>query len=275
MDKKKLSKRIVQFENKLNEAVSRKYGQAYFDEIKRRFKDAPLKTREFFTKTVTQHTNIEEFRNIYLKQKTYPLLRLETLIDCLFDIKFQLYLMLEVAAGMGNREFWDRLNKQGYKFSDIDKYPELALIELSLFQDEVIKCRILWERIMNFVYFLETGKDLWNVAREKRKSKKDVFFSSGFITHGKWRFLQQFKKVVWHIDGQYRNDEIHNKSKLCAIFERGEVGKGFGHGVDMTITSWFYLNVFWPNLLRIVQGQDTQEWGTASEMDKIPEVDVS
>ena len=108
------------------------------------------------------------FFDTYIQRKVFPIDRLERLMNYLFDIKLQTHYVLEVDMGSYNR-----LDSQGYDRADPKSTPHLFLSRLFLEQSLVGKTRILWERYMNFIYFLETGVNLEDTVR--KRSKKTVF----------------------------------------------------------------------------------------------------
>src|SRR5437870_2304334 len=92
--------------------------------------------------------NTSDFISAFRKGQAYPE---ERLIGCLYhviDVKLQLYFLLEVDIGMYNTQVYD----QGFEAANGLKTPDLLLRHLSFDQTLIVKARILWERIMNFVY---------------------------------------------------------------------------------------------------------------------------
>ncbi len=151
------------------------------------------------------------FWDQYLTSGCFPPERLPHLVDLLMDFKLQLYSLLEVDLGLYNRLYHDPIN-QG---ADPDKQPHLLFVKLSLDQSLIGKSRVLWERIMNLVYYLEMGHDL-----ETRHSKKGKFLRFAEVSD-RWRFLVPYIELVGEFDDLYRTPEYHKSSKLRAALLTG------------------------------------------------------
>ena len=155
------------------------------------------------------HWKLLTFFDTYIQGKVFPIDRLERLMNYLFDIKLQTYYVLEVYMGSYNR-----LDSQGYDRADPKSTPHFFLSKLSLEQSLVGKTRILWERYMNFIYFLETGVNLEDTVR--KRSKKTVF-SNLRMPHHAGNGLQTMRTISM-------NSMItcgHPNSTRCPLFERG------------------------------------------------------
>ena len=109
---------------------------------------------------------------------------------------------------------------------------------------------ILWERIMNFVYYLEKGEIL-DDARSNKRSKKASFFKY-IKSNPKWDFLERFKPRMEDFDSKFRTPEFHKNSTLRKeILEDQELDyKLLLKPVNNA------LNTFWVNTLEIVSGRD-------------------
>jgi hypothetical protein len=175
----------------------------------------------------------------------YPKERLERIIYDLFDIKLQLYYIIEVDLGLYNRLVYDR----GYDKEKSQHIPHVLLTRFSLDQTLISKSRILWERIMNFVYYLENGELLEEKA-SKRKSKRKVFFN--FIKSSqKWRFLEPYEKVLQHYEDKFRTPEFHKSSVLRAEL----FGKNTNDPNELIEPVNRAMNILWENITAIISGQ--------------------
>ena len=153
--------------------------------------------------------NLLEFLDTYSNAPTYPRQRLERLIYHLFDIKLQLYYILEVDLGLYNLLVHDR----GYNEKDPVEIPHTLLTRFSLDQSLIGKSRVLWERIMNFIYYLETGEDI--EKKVSRRSKRSLFFN--FVASSpRWRFLEPYGPLLEGYDDAFRTPEYHKSSVLRA-----------------------------------------------------------
>ena len=151
--------------------------------------------------------NLRELLDSYEVNPLWPDERASKVFHYLFDLKLQLYYIAEVDLGVYNRLYHDPINKE----PALAHSPRLLLIRLSLDQNLISKSRVLWERIMNLVYFLETGKDL-----ETQKSKKKTFFRL-VQDLPRWRWLIPYEDVLTKYDDAYRTPEIHKHSVLRAV----------------------------------------------------------
>jgi hypothetical protein len=97
---------------------------------------------------------------------------------------------------------------------------------------------------MNFIYYLERGKDL------KGKSKKSRFFN--FIKDTKWSYLTEYENYIKWFDNQLRTPEVHKGSILRRYFLYGSAPPDEKILGLINIT----LNAVWTNLLQIIQGEE-------------------
>lgn len=227
-----MKKAIKQFEEKVQKALEFKY----------RNKTPTIK--DFLIKeNILSKWNLQEFYRIYTKSKNYPSERINQIIYYLFDIKIQLYYLLEIDLGLYNRLIYN----EGYNNKNIYEFPHIQLIKLSLDQNIISKSRILWERIMNFIYYLETGEKLENVI-SGRKSKTRVFFK--FVSTTDWQFLLDYKEYINWYDKNLRTPEFHKSSILRKHFLKGsEIKPEKVLGIVNII-----MNAIWENGLEIIQG---------------------
>ncbi len=186
-----------------------------------------------------------------MEKGVYPQERVEKLIYQLFDIKIELFYIIELDIGLYNHLIYN----VGFDDSNINDFPYITLRRFSLDQTLIVKSRILWERVMNFIYYLERGKDL------EGRSKKTRFFN--FIKNTKWSYLDECKDYIEWFDSRLRTPEVHKGSVLRKYFQIGLTSP------DPKILGLINIinNSIWTNLLQIIQGDEPslRYWNTAIE----------
>ena len=226
-----LDETIEEFESGILEALRLKYAEAQREIAESLIELSPV------TKI-----DIKEFRNAYQAQSAYPIDRLEKLIHLLMDVKIQLFFILELDIGLYNRLIAD----QGFTSENINRNPYMVLRKFSLDQNLIIKSRILFERVMNLIYFLETGKDL-----EVGRSKKSKFFKFS-AQSGKWAFWEDYREYIEWFDNSLRLPEVHKGSILKKHF----MAKTIVPDEKILTFSNIIMNVFWPSLIGAIQGRE-------------------
>lgn len=220
------------FEDKINKALVFKYSKY--------FKGYPPNFLEHYLRdSPIARWNISLFIKIYNDAKRYPSSRLVESTFYLMDIKIQLYYLLEVILGLYNHMIYNR----GYDNSDIVKYPHLHLIHLALDQTTIFMSTVLWERIYNFIYYLEKGERL-----DKNKTKKFWNFVKG---DEKWKFMLDYKDAIEEYKNKLRTPEVHKISTLRKEFLSG---RRIDSDYIMRLIN-IALNVFWDNLMNILKGE--------------------
>ncbi len=214
---------VAEFEKKMQDSVAFRLRHEREDH-----KELMLKARQ------VSSIDIAKFLEQYRKSINYPQDRLEKLAYILMDIKLQLYL-IEVDLGADN----DLMYKIRGEPDSVEKEAHTQFIHLSFDQSLILKSRILWERVMNFVYYLETGKEL-----AIKKGKKAKFFN--FINDTRWEYLEDFKEYVEWFDNRWRTPEAHKGSKLRArllsgTMDNDEVNRILG--LIGIVTNAFYINM--------------------------------
>lgn len=224
-----LRETVHQFERILAEALREKY--AGYDP----------KIREFMLRdNLLNRWGLVTFLDRYTSAKRYPLDRLPRVMYDLLDLKLQLYYLLEVDAGLYNLLVYGR----GYDADRPFQTPHSHLARLSLDQSFIGKSRVLWERVMNLIYLLETGEPL-----EHAKSKKTKFFK--FVAgSARWRFLEVYESELRRYDDELRTPEYHKSSVLRAELLGGP--KIDTNEVLSLLNG--VMNNLWENLLSIVGG---------------------
>lgn len=220
-------------------AEIRKYAKAYHTKIRAALKIKYTQAPSQMIEQILERADHSlEFIDLYLKSG-YPQDRLNKLIDMFLDVQFHMTLLLECHVGLYNLLIH---LTQAENPSTAD-CPYLFLRKLSLDQGSINQSRALWEKLMNFVYFLENGTEL----EAPKKSKKTKFFV-WVSKHPKWNFLNGYQSWIENLDN-YRTPEIHTNSKLRAHFIEGT--SPFPE--DMLHTLNIVMNTFWLNLKNILQ----------------------
>jgi hypothetical protein len=214
---------VAEFETKTQNSVAFRFRHEREDH-----KQLMLKARQ------VSNIDIAKFLKQYRKSKNYPQDRLEKLAYILMDIKLQMYL-IEVDLGADN----DLMRNISGEPDSVEKEAHTQFVHLSFDQSLILKSRILWERVMNFVYYLETGKEL-----TVKKGKKAKFFK--FIDDTRWKYLEDFKEYVEWFDNTWRTPEAHKGSKLRArllsgTMDNDEVNRILG--LIGIVTNAFYINM--------------------------------
>lgn len=203
--------------------------------------------------------DIFEFLEIYISSSYYNEDIIERLIYTLMDIKLQMFFIFEVEIGQYNSRVIDRVET----FEAITAHDFVYLTKLNIDQNLILKTRILFERIMNFVYMLENGKLL------EGKSKKGKF--ENFLNDNKkWCFLLETIEKLRVFDDVFRTPEVHKFSSLRRMFMSKEDDKSEEFCFDL-INS--FQNSIYPNILMIIQGHEPgyKSWGkiSAKQNDKL------
>ena len=225
---------IVFFENFIRQALEVRYS-AYPSIIRASFLDSdPVKKWD-----------LQLFFDTYLKFGVYPNDRLQQVIFNLMDIKLQFYYIIEVDIALYNSLVY----VDGYDEKKLERNPYILLKRFSLDQSLISKSRILWERIMNLIYFLETGEIL-ELKKSNKKSKRKIFFE--FINQTpKWHFIKLYDQTLLDYDNNFRTPEFHKSSVLRAeLFDnrKNDTNKMLGL---VNIAS----NALWENMIAIISGK--------------------
>ena len=201
---------------------------------------------DFHTKhNILSKWDLMTFTADYLEHKAYPKERLGQVLSYLFDVKLQFYFIMEVDLGLSNMLVYDK----GYDKDRPLDTPHVLLTKLSLDQNVIGKSRILWERIMNLVYYLENGERLENKVT-KSKSKRKVFFD--FIQKSdKWSFLKPYSTELEYYEQNFRTPEYHKNSVLRAEL----LGNKTIDPNDLLRLINRASNVIWENISLIIKGQ--------------------
>ena len=224
---KKILVQAQEFDKKMIEAWKEKYNAL-----------SPQIQQSMFKTSFVSRMNLEEFIDLYKKSK-YPNHCMQKLIEYLFDIKLELYYIQEVDLGLKNTQIHDVL-----KGRDINDFPHLVFKKASYDQNLILKSRILMEKVMKFIHYLEKGKEPSSASTRSeffKLIKKKMFCK----TWGDWI---AYKKFIDKFDKKIRNKEVHNFSWVRKMTFSG----GIDGDVLLAIIN-LVQNMFWDNLLLILK----------------------
>jgi hypothetical protein len=205
----------------------------------------PLEHRNVFLPFLPVRTwRVAQFHEALVSGGVFPAERAHLSVQHMCDVKIQLYFLSEVDLGLYNRLIHDL----GFDPKDPGKTPHLFLTHLSLDQTVIGKSRVLWERIMNFVFHLATGEVLEQKVSKKR-SKRRVF-SERILSDPNWSFLTPCMEALHAFEESLRSPEYHKGSPLRAALMANRLPDGGKVLQPLNLA----LNVWWENLLAIVRG---------------------
>ncbi|KXX61077.1 hypothetical protein AZG88_34840 [Rhodococcus sp. LB1] len=173
----------------------------------------------------------------------YPAERTRGAVTRAYDLKLQYYYLAEVDLGTYNQVYSAEINNRG--LSNETATPRLLLIRLSQDQSLIGKMRVLWERLMNLIYYVETGKDI------AARSKKKAFFRwlETETVAAKWRYFQPYEQVIAQYDDKFRTPEFHKSSTL-----RREILERSLDINDLIEPLNYFTNGIWSNIISITKG---------------------
>ncbi|MFJ8815446.1 hypothetical protein [Amycolatopsis thermoflava] len=216
------------FEQIVHDALKEKWGETLYGYFHDTYPILRMDTRKFVY--------------AYERYGEYPAERASGALHRLIDFKLEAYFILEVDLGLQNACYFEPLEQLGRVENPTPRY---LLVRLALDQNLISKSRILWERVMNLVYYLETGKEI-----EGRSKKKSFFSWIRGQAPRKWLFLEPYEKRIEVYDSSFRTPELHKNSIL-----RKELLEG------TTIDSQKLLELInrgigaiWDNLMSIMAG---------------------
>jgi hypothetical protein len=176
----------------------------------------------------------------YSSSSAYPLGRLPPVIDHAIDTKLQLYNVARVIPGTENALVYLR----GFDPADPVAAPRLQLARLCYEQAMIGQSRVLWDRLMRLIYYLEEGVD------PKGKSTRRVFFRDLPRWSMRWDALGEWEDEIDTYDATYRTPEYHKGSIL-----KKELLGGPAHDPNETSALLTpVMNGIWTMLMANVQG---------------------
>jgi hypothetical protein len=197
---------------------------------------------------------VAELADGYLAGGAYPPDRLSGVVERAIDTKLQMYLTSEILPAMLNVHYHDRVNSVS---SDVE-LASVQLVLLSIHQDLIFKSRILWERIMGLVFFLETGKE--DISRTGTRSTKRTFFEMCASTP-RWRWMVPYSGHIVEYDDRLRTPEAHKRSTLRSRLMRGEDLVAQTNEILSLLN--LAMNQVWDNTVSIASGGGVVSLGTA------------
>jgi hypothetical protein len=183
--------------------------------------------------------NVVDFVESYVQGSCYPIERIAPVVDRVIDVKLQ-FILIMIDLGLQNENVYAKA-RQGIT---LDSPVRLRLIKASLDQAIIGKNRVLWERVINLVYYLEEGGEV-----SGNRSKKTAF-AKWANDHSKWQWLQPFHSKLTKYDDTFRTPEYHKGSVLRAEL----LGRKSINPNDLVSPSNALVGVFWENLISIVKG---------------------
>jgi hypothetical protein len=187
--------RVVEFEQIIYQAVSEiKHLNAQHDEAERQVRENQLLA-----------WRLEDLFDSYGQSNVYPLGRLPGVADRAIDLKLQLYFVSELNIGI----YHTLLFGTDLDLRNPQSTPRHHLTHLCLMQSWIGQLRVLWERLMTLVYFLEEGKD----PRGKLSIRKQ-FFRGITSWGGRWDVFAEWESFIDQYDKLYRTPEYHNRSSM-------------------------------------------------------------
>jgi hypothetical protein len=175
----------------------------------------------------------------------YPRERTPDFVARAIDVKLQFYVTGEVVSGLINRHYYSVVHED----PSAAKLESVRLLRLSLQQDLITKSRILWDRIMAWVYFIETGRD--GIPRSGDRSAKRTFFDMCDTTPC-WKWLGAYRADIMRYDERFRTPEVHSLSTLRARLMKNEDGNEIENEILGPLND--AMNQVWENIISIVSG---------------------
>jgi hypothetical protein len=236
-----------------------------------------LKSRKMPSHLIA-NINLQKFLRLYRENNEYYGNKEDEnkLLFYLSDIIFELYLL-----GVDGSLYNTLLYAGHYTKEEIKNSSRLLLIHLSLDQSVILKSTILIERIMDFVYYLETKNELEGKhsdlkykamkANEYPTSKKNIFFDEIKSTH--WKYFLAYKQLFEEYNQQLRNPEVHLSSSLADKFNRSpNINLNYSDKIG-TLRN-FALNMLWQPLIQILNGKNITNVSWVEGMKALAEITI-
>lgn len=150
----------------------------------------------------------KDFFEPYQASGAYPLDRLPKATYWLMDLKLECYLLQDSLIPIHNGAVF---SKEGFSLTNPRTRPSIYMHHLAITQAMIGAVRIMWERLMGLVYYLETGQDA-----QRKGSVRRAFFREIDNWEHRWRPLKEWESELEWYDGLYRTPEFHNNSTLRA-----------------------------------------------------------
>jgi len=218
-----------------------------FEDVVRRAREAKLReVPQAIMEQMLEHDpilqwRVSDFVGDYLAGGVYPEERLAQVVDRLIDTKLHYYYVAMVLPGTMNVMVYNR----GFDPDDPLRSPELELSRLCYSQALIGQSRVLWERLMRCIYYLEEGQDPGG------KSTRRKFFQRLSAWSPRWKLLAEWDTEIDRYDGRYRTPEYHKGSVLKAEL----LGGSAVDANDVLSLLTPVMNGFWPLLICNVSGR--------------------
>lgn len=147
---------------------------------------------------------VEDFFDRYLEKTPEAVDRLPALTYRLMDIKMQSYFVTKAMPGLHNALF----SKSGLDLREPLVTPGRYVDHLCMMQSLIGQVRILWERILSFVYYFE--------EQQQPRPASEKFFKKLPTWQPRWDAFKSCESQIRKYDKDYRNAEFHNDSILRA-----------------------------------------------------------
>lgn len=216
---------IDNFQNKIDKYYE---NSALNNEILREFNGTNIDIKNFYE----IYSNSEYYKNSTDVDKKIN----KQIVNALIDIILLNIIVNEI----------DRLDNIGVDFCEAEDVFS-SLYNISKAMNLINKTRILWERIMNFIYLIIERKVL-DDSVPKRKSKKG-FFKDWFSQKG-YKFLEEYYNFICVFDDKYRTPETHKQSTLRRFFLEEKNVPIIGISFKMTMS--FGIDIY-PNIISILK----------------------
>lgn len=198
------------------------------------------------SESISKRISIKRFYKEYLQQKIpeYKKDKLEVLVQYLLDIKIEL---LMISNDFGKYNYY--INKLR------PEDPKLAFNKVSIYQNIAFKSRVVLEKIMNFIYFLEEGEKLQEPKSGPDKGSKKRKFFKWAKQNKKWNFLTTYKKDIDAYELEFRTPEVHWISRLKRILpdKDYEVKNSLANRIGLL--NCICENVFFSNMMNFIEGK--------------------
>lgn len=205
--------------------IDKYYANSIFnDEILRMFNGTKIDIKKFYE----IYSKSEYYKNITDSDKEIN----KKIVNSLIDIVLLNIIINEI----------DRVDNIGVNAFEVkDEFS--SLYNISKAMNLINKTRILWERIMNFIYLIIERNEI-----PKRKSKKG-YFKEWFDQKG-YKFLEEYYNYICIFDDKYRTPETHKQSTLRRFFLEGKNIPIIGISLNMTMS---FGTVIYPNIIAILK----------------------
>lgn len=194
---------LVQFEGILHSAICGTYYPHFPAEIA----DDMVKRDQLININL-----VDDFFDRYVACEVYPTERLGPLSYRIMDWKMQSYFVSKALPGLHNALF----SRTKLNLTQPLQTPGLYLDHLCMMQAMIGQVRVLWDRLMGFIYFLEEGRE------PQGKSIRKAFFRELPNWEGRWDALANCQAKIDAYDTKYRTPEFHKNSVLRASIFKDE-----------------------------------------------------